>query len=93
MTRQNVPVLDRSQYASADGLIKGAYVLADPLEQKPNLILIATGSEVNLIVQAQQKLADQKIYARLVSMPSWELFEAQSQEYKDSVFPPRLKHV
>lgn len=91
LTRQNVPTLDRNQYASADGLRKGAYVLADPPGQKPNFILIATGSEVSLIVGAQQKLAEQKIYARLVSMPSWELFEAQSQEYKDSVFPPDIK--
>ena len=55
------------------------------------MILIATGSEVNLIVNAQQKLAEQQIYARLVSMPSWELFEAQTQEYKDSVLPPEIK--
>lgn len=91
LTRQNVPTLDRNQYASADGLRKGAYVLSDPPDQKPNFILIATGSEVNLIVNAQKKLAEQKIYARLVSMPSWELFEAQSQEYKNSVFPPDIK--
>ena len=91
LTRQNVPTLDRQQYASADGLKKGAYVLADPIGQKLNFILIATGSEVSLIVGAQQKLAEQQIYARLVSMPSWELFEAQSQEYKDSVFPPDIK--
>ncbi len=91
LTRQNVPTLDRTKYASADGLKKGAYVLADPSDQKPNFILIATGSEVNLIVTAQQKLAEQKVYARLVSMPSWELFEAQSQEYKDSVLLPHIK--
>jgi transketolase len=91
LTRQNVPTLDRSQYASADGLRKGAYILADPKDEKPNIILIATGSEVHLIVGAQQKLAEQKIYARIVSMPSWKLFEMQSQEYKDSVFPPDIK--
>jgi transketolase len=91
LTRQNVPTLDRNHYASADGLKKGAYVLADPPNQKPNFILIATGSEVSLIVGAQQKLAEQKVYARLVSMPSWELFEAQSQEYKDSVLLPDVK--
>ncbi len=92
LTRQAVPTLDRNQYASAEGLRKGAYILADPQGgQKPNLILIATGSEVNLIVGAQQKLAEQKIYARLVSMPSWELFEMQSQEYKESVFPSDIK--
>jgi transketolase len=92
LTRQNVPTLDRSKYAPADGLKKGAYVLADPPDgQKPNFILIATGSEVSLIVGAQQKLAEQQIYARLVSMPSWQLFEAQSQEYKDSVLSPDIK--
>lgn len=91
LTRQNVPTLDRNQYAPADGLRKGAYILADPPGHKPNFILIATGSEVNLIVSAQQKLAEQNIHARLVSMPSWELFENQSQEYKDSVLPPDIK--
>lgn len=91
LSRQNVPTLDRTQYASANGLKKGAYVLADPKDQQPNFILIATGSEVNLIIGAQQKLAERGIYARLVSMPSWQLFEAQSQEYKDSVFPPGIK--
>lgn len=90
LTRQNVPTLDRTKYASAEGLKKGAYVLADP-QQKPQIILIATGSEVSLIVGAQQKLAEQNIGARIVSMPSWELFELQSQEYKDSVFPPDIK--
>jgi transketolase len=91
LTRQGVPTLDRNRYASAEGLRKGAYVLADPPGEKPNIILIATGSEVRLIVAAQEKLAEQKIYARLVSMPSWRLFEIQSQEYKDSVFPPDIK--
>lgn len=91
LTRQNVPTLDRSRYASADGLRKGAYVLADPQGQNPNMILIATGSEVSLIVGAQQKLAEENIYARIVSMPSWKLFEAQSQKYKHSVFPPDIK--
>jgi transketolase len=91
LTRQNVPTLDRSLYASAEGLRKGAYVLADPQGEKPKIILIATGSEVQLIVAAQKKLAEQKIFARIVSMPSWELFEMQSQEYKHSVFPPEIK--
>jgi transketolase len=92
LTRQAIPTLDRNQYASADGLRKGAYVLADPLEgEKPNIILIATGSEVNLIVGAQKKLLEYNIHARLVSMPSWELFEMQSDQYKNSVFPPDIK--
>ena len=85
------PTLDRTKYASAEGLKKGAYVLADPQGEKPQIILIATGSEVNLIVGAQQKLAEKNIAARIVSMPSWELFEMQTQEYKDSVFPPAIK--
>jgi transketolase len=92
LSRQNVPTLDRSVYASAEGLRKGAYILADPQGgQKPNVILIATGSEVGLIVAAQAKLAEQKIFARIVSMPSWELFEMQSKTYRDSVLPPDLK--
>lgn len=91
LSRQNLPTLDRNQYASAEGLRKGAYILAEPPGHKANFILIATGSEVNLIVNAQKKLAEQQIYARLVSMPSWELFEAQSQEYKNSVFPRDIK--
>lgn len=91
LSRQNLPTLDRTQYASAEGLRKGAYVLADPKGKKPNIILMATGSEVNLIVKAQEKLAEQKIYARLVSIPSWELFEEQSQDYKESVFPSDIK--
>ncbi len=91
LTRQNVPTFDRSRYASAEGLRKGAYVLADPQGQRPNIILIATGSEVKLIVEAQQKLAEEKIYARLVSMPSWELFDEQPQAYKDAVLIPEIK--
>lgn len=91
LTRQNVPTLDRTKYASADNLKKGAYVLADAPDGKPDMILIATGSEVGLIVAAQEKLAQQGIKARLVSMPSWELFDAQSQEYRDSVLLPSVK--
>jgi transketolase len=90
LTRQGVPTLDRSQFVPADGLRRGAYVLADVPDGKPNLILIATGSEVGLIVAARQKLQEQKIAVRLVSMTSWELFETQSQEYRDSVLPPTV---
>ncbi len=90
LTRQNVPTLDRTQYASAEGLEKGAYILADAPNGKPDLILIASGSEVGLIVAAQKKLAEQKVQARIVSMPSWELFEAQPQAYRDSVLPPQV---
>lgn len=88
LSRQNIPVLDRKEFASAGGLTKGAYVLADSSQTKPQLILIATGSEVNLIVEAKKKLTEGNIAVRIVSMPSWELFEDQTQEYKDFVFPP-----
>jgi transketolase len=88
LTRQNVPTLDRKQFAAAEGLRRGAYILADTPRGKPRLILIASGSEVGLIVAAGQRLQAEKIPVRLVSMPSWELFEAQSQEYRDSVLPP-----
>lgn len=91
LTRQNVPTLDRTQYAPAEGLAKGAYILSDPQGHKPQIILLATGSEVNVIVAAQAKLAEQKIYARLVSMPSWELFEMQSKEYRETVLPPAIQ--
>lgn len=87
LTRQNVPTLDRTEYASAEGLIRGAYILTDAPNGKPDIILIASGSEVQLIVAAQKKLAEENIHARVVSMPSWDLFEGQSKEYRDSVFP------
>jgi len=90
LTRQNVPTLDRERYASADGLCRGAYVLLDPPDGKPELILIATGSEVSLIVSAQEQLIKDGIRVRTVSMPSWELFETQAQEYRDSVLPPSV---
>ncbi len=85
LTRQNVSTLDRTRFASAEGLRRGAYILADAPQAKPQLILIASGSEVGLIVAAREMLQEQKIPVRLVSMPSWELFEAQSGEYRDSV--------
>ncbi|KAF3998318.1 transketolase [Glaciimonas immobilis] len=88
LTRQNVPTLDRTQFASADGLQRGAYILADATGGKPDLILLASGSEVKLIVAAQQQLSAQNIQARIVSMPSWELFEDQPQAYRDAVLPP-----
>ena len=90
LTRQSVPTLDRKQFASAEGLRRGAYILADAPLAKPHLILIASGSEVDLIVAVRQQLQEQKIPVRLVSMPSWELFEAQSREYRDLVLPPSV---
>jgi len=91
LTRQSVPTLDRTQFGAADGLRRGAYVLADAPDGKPDIILIATGSEVSLIVSAGQKLTESGITARIVSMPSWELFEAQPRSYRDSVFPPSTR--
>ncbi|MHA2026384.1 MAG: transketolase [Candidatus Thorarchaeota archaeon] len=89
-TRQKIPVLDRSKYSSASGLKKGAYVLAD-LGENPEIILMATGSEVSLIVEAGEKLFADGVSVRLISFPSWELFESQSQEYRDSVLPPDVR--
>jgi transketolase len=90
LTRQHLPTLDRSEFAAADGLRRGAYVLADAPNAKPDLILIATGSEVGLIVAAAGKLAAQKIQVRVVSMPSWELFDAQPVEYRNGVLTPSI---
>ena len=89
LTRQDVPTLDRNRYASAAELKRGAYILAEAANGRPEIILIATGSEVGLIVEAQRELEKQNIQTRLVSMPSWELFDAQTEEYRRSVFPPR----
>lgn len=88
LTRQDVPTLDRSRYASADGLRRGAYVLSDAPDGKPELILIASGSEVGLILQAAERLQGQGISVRCVSMPSWELFDALPQAERDAVLPP-----
>lgn len=90
LTRQALPTLDRSRYAPADGLRRGAYILCDAPQAKPQLVLIASGSEVSLIAAAQHKLEEQNIAVRLVSMASWELFEAQSREYRDAVLPPSV---
>ena len=89
MTRQNVPVFDRSKYASAAGVRKGGYVLAD-CEGEPELILIATGSEVQLALAAHETLAAEGVRSRVVSLPCWELFERQDQAYRDEVLPPSV---
>jgi transketolase len=91
LTRQALPVYDRSKMGDAAGLAKGAYVLLDADRVYPDVILIATGSEVLLAVEAHEKLAQQGIAARVVSMPCWELFEKQSDEYQESVLPPTVK--
>jgi transketolase len=90
LTRQNVPTIDRSRCAAADGLRQGAYVLADAPDGRPDVILIASGSEVGLIMAARQQLQDQKVFARVVSMPSWELFDAQPRSYRDQVLLPSV---
>ncbi len=90
-TRQAVPTLDRSVYAAAEGLKQGAYVLADLGEGRPEIILMATGSEVSLIVKAGERLAAEGTAVRLVSFPSWELFEDQDEAYRNEVLPPDIK--
>jgi transketolase len=90
LTRQNLPILDRTRYASADGVERGAYVLADSPGRAPEIILIASGSEVALAAESQEKLAAEGIAVRVVSMPSWDLFEKQPQSYRDEVLPPAV---
>ncbi len=90
LSRQAFPTLDRVKYAPASGLAKGAYVLADAPGGKPELILIATGAEVSLAADAHEKLVAEGIRSRVVSMPSWEIFEQQPKEYRDSVLPPQV---
>ena len=89
-TRQDLPVIDRAKYAAAGGLARGAYVLADPPAGRPELILLGTGSEVSLCLAAYEKLTAEGIKARVVSMPSWELFDEQSRDYQDQVIPPEI---
>jgi transketolase len=90
LSRQALPTFDRTKYAPASGLAQGAYVLADSAAVRPDVILIGTGSEVGLCVDAYEKLVAEGVKARVVSMPSWELFEQQSQAYRDSVLPPTV---
>jgi transketolase len=90
LSRQPLPTLDRNKYAPASGLSKGAYVLADSPGGNPEVIIIATGSEVSLAVEAHEKLLTEGVRSRVVSMPSWEIFEQQSQAYQDSVLPPSV---
>jgi transketolase len=88
LTRQALPVIDRGKYAATSGLEKGAYVLADAADGKPDVLLLGTGSEVALCLEAYERLSVEGIKARVVSMPSWELFDDQPQEYRDLVLPP-----
>ncbi len=91
LTRQNLPTLDRNVVAPADGLGRGAYILKDAPNGKPDLILLASGSEVPIAIEAANKLEKKDKTVRVVSMPSWELFERQSQEYRHEVLPPDIK--
>jgi transketolase len=91
LTRQALPTLDRTKYASAAGVAKGAYILADADDGKPDVLLMASGSEVSLCVEAHEKLKAEGIKARVISMPSWEIFEHQDQAYRDSVIPPNVR--
>ena len=91
LSRQPLPTLDRQRYAPAAGVARGAYILADPPHGSPELILIATGSELILAVEAHEKLVAQGIRSRVVSMPSCDIFEHQTQDYRESVLPPRVR--
>jgi transketolase len=90
LSRQPLPTLDRTKYAAASGVKRGAYVLAEAPAGSPEVILIASGSELSLAVDAHEALVAQGIRSRVVSMPSWEIFDEQPQEYRDSVLPPRV---
>jgi transketolase len=91
LSRQPLPTLDRSRYASASGVAQGAYVLADPPGGDPDVVIIASGSEISLAVEAHENLLAEGIRSRVVSMPSWELFDHQPQAYRDSVLPPNVR--
>ncbi len=90
LSRQPIPTVDRSRYAAATGLARGAYILSDPKAEKPDVLLLGTGSEVALCLEAAQRLAEAGVAARVVSMPSWELFEQQDRSYRDEVLPPEI---
>jgi transketolase len=91
LSRQALPTVDRTKYAAAEGVARGAYVLGDALGGRPEVILMASGSEVRLAIEAHEKLLAEGIRSRVVSMPSWEIFDHQSQEYRDSVLPPEVR--
>jgi transketolase len=90
LTRQALPTIDRSKYASASGVARGAYILADAADGKPDVLLLATGSEVPTCLEAHERLTTEGIKSRIVSMPSWELFDDQPREYRDRVLPPSV---
>jgi transketolase len=90
LSRQPLPTLDRKKYAPASGVSRGAYVLGDAPDGRPDVVLIATGSEVSLAVDAHERLVADDIRTRVVSMPSWDIFERETQEYRDSILPPEI---
>jgi transketolase len=90
LSRQNMPTLDRAKYAPTAGVSKGAYILADAANGKPDVILMGTGSELSLCVDAYEKLKSEGVNARVVSMPCWKIFEEQDATYKESVFPANV---
>jgi transketolase len=90
LSRQALPTFNRNRYGSASGVARGAYIMADAVDGKPDVLLLSTGSEVALCVAAYEQLKAEGIKARVVSMPSWKLFERQSQEYRESVIPPAV---
>ena len=90
LSRQALPTLDRRKYAPASGVARGAYVLADAVRGRPQVLLLASGSEVSLCIAAYEQLMSEGIEARVISMPSWEIFEHQSQDYRDQVIPPAV---
>ena len=91
LTRQKLPIFDRNVLAPASGVARGAYVLIEASESLPEIILIATGSEVSIALEAHYCLIKDNIRSRLVSMPSWELFDRQSRSYRDAVLPPSVR--
>jgi transketolase len=91
LSRQAVPTLDRSDFASAEGVLRGAYVLRDTPGGDPEVILMASGSEVSLIIEAGQQLSEKGVQVRLVSFPSWELFAAQPKDYQDQILPKKVE--
>jgi transketolase len=91
LSRQALPTVDRNKYGAASGVAKGAYILADAPGGDPEVIVMATGSEVSIAVEAYEKLIGEGVRARVVSMPSWEIFEKESEEYRASVLPPNVR--
>jgi transketolase len=91
LSRQALPTFDRTQYAPVSGVSRGGYILADASSGKPDVLLLATGSEVSLCLTARERLQAEGIRARVVSLPSWEIFDEQPEEYRDSVLPPDVE--